>query len=199
MALSASAPLVDFSIWICGFGGARLTIWQVAIARSETVAEKPRSVALTGSGWSAGCSGVRKVHWVADGSLTNPGGTPAGSSSVIWKVEFPGTVVVHWNWANPEASVVAVAVLPVPVGGSTQLAGVGVAVAVMSQSAPGTRSFGVFGSGVRSSSLRTVIDGAQSWNAACRIAASRSAKFGTRYTSSVAILKVPVAGEDVGA
>ena len=86
---------------------------------------------------------------------------------------------VHWNDANPLASVATVAVAPTPVAGSTQSAGMGLTAVVMSQSGAGTRSI-VPGSGVRSTSLRTVSDGAHSPNAASRSASSRSSKSTTR-------------------
>src|SRR3954453_18531364 len=126
------------------------------------VVVNPFSVLVTGSGRSLGVSGLRTTHDVPEGSLTNPGGTPAGSCSVMATVESVAAEVVHWKEAKPLASVVWVALAPTPVAGSTHFAGTGLAVAVMVQPPAATRS-SVPGSGVRSTYLRTVIDGAHSW------------------------------------
>ena len=99
--------------------------------------------------------------------------------------------------AKPFASVVWVAVAPTPVVGFTHFAGTGLALAVMSHPLAGIRS-SVPGSGVRSTSLRTVTDGAHSWNAASRSASSSSEKSGTRYTSSVEMLNVPLPENTLG-
>src|SRR4051794_39336985 len=176
---SALLPLVAFSISILGAGATRLTIVQVAIDWCVTVALNPFGVGVIGSGRSPAVSGVRSTHDVAEESLTKPGETRAGSSSVTSTCELVADAVVHWNVAKPLASVASVAVESTPVAGSTHFAGTGTAVVVMSQSGAGTRSF-VPGSGVRSTSLRTVIDGAHSPNAASRSAASRSSKSATR-------------------
>ena len=163
---------------------------QVAIDSCVTVALNPFGVVVTGSGRSPAVSGVRTTHAVAEGSLTKPGGTRAGFSSVTVTSEVVRVAYVHWNVANPLASVVTVAVEPAPVAGSTQSVGMGLTVVVMSQSGAGTRSF-VPGSGVRSTSLRTVSDGAHRPKAASRSASSRSSKSATRYTSSVVMSNVP--------
>src|SRR3954452_8465562 len=189
-AASASLPLVAFWMSIAGAGATRLTIVQVAIDWYVTVALNPFGVVVTGSGRSPAVSGVRTTHDVAEGSLTKPGVTRARFSSVTSTSELVCVAVAHWNVANPLASVATDAVEPTPVEGSTQFAGRGLTVVVMSQSGAGTRSF-VPGSGVRSTSLRTVIDGAHSPNAASRSAASRSPKSATRYTSSVVMSNVP--------
>jgi len=127
------------------------------------VVTNPFGVVVTGSGRSVGESGLRTTQAVAVGSLTNPGGTAAGFSSVMATRESTDPVVVHWNEAKPLASVAWVAVAPAPVAGSTHFAGTGLAVAVMSQSAAGIKS-SVPGSGVRSTYLRTVTDGAHNWS-----------------------------------
>src|SRR3954463_7139594 len=80
---SASLPLVSFWMSIAGAGGTRLTIVQVAIDSCVTVVLKPFGVVVTRSGRSEGESGLRTTHDVAEGSLTKPGRTPAGFSSVI--------------------------------------------------------------------------------------------------------------------
>src|SRR3954452_1357644 len=180
-----------------GAGGTRLTIEQVAIDWYVTVALKPLSVVVTGSGRSVGKSGLRTTHDVAAGSLTNPGGTPAGFCSTMDTRELVAPVVVHWNEAKPLASVVWVAAPPAPVAGSTHFAGSGLVVAVMFQPLDGTRS-SVPESGVRSTYLRTVIDGAHSLNAASRSAASSCEKSATRYTSSRVMSNVPVPENTLG-
>ena len=175
---SASKPLVDFSRSTAGAGVIRLTIWQVTIARCGMLPVKLPSVALKpGSGAGVGESGVMYRQMVADGSLKNPGFTV----SVTTIVELAGaSVVVHWKLAKPSAPVAVVAVEPVAPAGRTHAVGGGaVTVAVMSQPAVGWRS-STAGSGLASTILRTMTDGAHSWNAASRSASSSCAKLGSR-------------------
>ena len=67
---------------------------------------------------------------MADGSCVKPLCTV--SETVI--VEVTGAAVVHWKFTKPSGPVVLVAVGLVGTGGATQDAGVGDAVAVISQS-----------------------------------------------------------------
>ncbi len=87
--------------------------------------------------------------------------------------EAVGVAVFHWKFTNPLPSVVSVTVVvPGAAVGCTHVDGGGEMFdAVMSSPDPGMASPMPL-SGVTSTSLRTVIDGAQSWNAASRSAAS---------------------------
>lgn len=128
---------------------------------------------------------ARRRRGVIDEARRDECGVLLGDRHTLESVD---AAAVHWKVAKPFASVVWVAVAPAPVAGSTHVAGTGLAVAVMSQSLAGTRS-SVPGSGVTSTYLRTVTDGAQSRKAASCSASSRCEKSDTRYTSSVVMSK----------
>jgi hypothetical protein len=171
----ASAPFVSFWMETAGAGMRRLTIVQVTIELDGAVPLKPPFTALKfGRGVSVGWSGVRYVHVVAVGSLAKP----VCAASFTETFESTDVAVDHWKLAKPSAPVVVVAVGPDAPAGSTQEVGVGDVWIVICHPRPGSRSC-AFGSGSRSTTLRTFTDGAQSWNAASRSASWSFEKSGS--------------------